>query len=144
MKSSPEAKQRSAAAKTSALAEFKKRFPRANMSKFITQVEFDENRKATARVLFPDGGGSWENALIKDSKYWSQPLKEALGVQQDGGFPFQLSLLQQNKPQSVPAIAFSDSTGQSIAALFNKQMNIYVTPTDYFTTKFREKLACQA
>ena len=88
MKSSPEAKQRSAAAKTSALAEFKKRFPRANMSKFITQVEFDENRKATARVLFPDGGGSWENALIEDSKYWSQPLKEALGVQQDGGFPF--------------------------------------------------------
>ena len=69
MKSSPEAKQRSAAAKASALAEFKKRFPRANMSKFITQVKFDANRKATARVLFPDGGGSWENALIEDSKY---------------------------------------------------------------------------
>ena len=57
---------------------------------------------------------------------------------QDGGFPSQLSLLQKNKPQPVPAIDFTDSTGQSIAALFNNQVNIYVTPTDYFTTKFRE------
>ena len=136
--SSPEAKQRSDAAKAFALAEFKKRFPRANMSKFITQVEFDETRKATARVLFPDGGGSWEDALIEDSKYWSQPLKEALGVQQDGGFPYQLSLLQQNTPQPVPAIAYSDNITQSVADIFNKQMKIYVTPTDYFTTKFRQ------
>ena len=136
MNSSPEAKQRSDAAKAYALAEFKKRFPRANMSKFITQIKFDKTRKATARVLFPDGGGSWENALIEDSKYWSQPLKAALGVQQDGGFPYELSLLQSNKPQLVPAIDFTNSTGQSIAALFNK--HIYVTPTDYFTTKFRQ------
>ena len=90
------------------------------MSEFIAQVEFDANRKAIARVLFPVGGGSWENALIEDSKYWSQPLKDALGMQQDGGFPYQLSLLQQDKPQPVPAIAFSDSTGQSIADLFDK------------------------
>ena len=138
MNSSPAAKQRSAAAKAYALSEFKKRFPRANMSKFITQVEFDSNRKATARVLFPDGDGSWENALIEDSKYWSQPLKDALGVQQDGGFPYQLSLLQQNKPQPVPAIDFADSITQSVADIFNKEVNIYVTPTDYFTTKFRQ------
>ena len=138
MNSSPEAKQRSDAAKAKALSEFKKRFPRADMSKFIVQDEFDSNRKATARVLFPDGGGSWENALIEDSKYWSQPLKEALGVQQDGGFPYQLSLLQQNKPQPVPAIDFSDSVTQSIADIFNKEIKIYVTPTDYFTTKFRQ------
>ena len=136
--SSPEAKQRSAAAKAQALSEFKKRFPRANMSKFITQVEFDSNRKATARVLFPDGGGSWENALIEDSKYWSQPLKDALGMQQDGGFPSQLSLLQQDKPQPVPAVDFADSITQSVSDIFNKEVNIYVTPTDYFTTKFRQ------
>ena len=52
MNTSPEAKQRSAAAKAHALSEFKKRFPRADMSKFIVQAEFDSNRKATARVLF--------------------------------------------------------------------------------------------
>ena len=137
MNSSPEAKQRSAAAKAQALSDFKKRFPRADMSKFIAKVEFDANRKATARVLFPEGDGSWENALIEDSKYWS-PLKDALGVQQDGGFPYQLSLLQQNKPQPVPAIDFADNITQSVADIFNKEMNIYVTPTDYFTTKFRQ------
>ena len=135
---SSEAKQRSAAAKAHALSEFKKRFPRANMSKFIVQDEFDSNRKATARVLFPDGDGSWENALIEDSKYWSQPLKDALGMQQDGGFPYQLSLLQQDKPQPVPAVEFSDRITQSVADIFNKEVNIYVTTTDYFTTKFRQ------
>ena len=138
MNSSPEAKQRSDAAKAQALSEFRKRFPSADMSRFQVQVEFDANRKALGRVLFPDGAGSWENVLIEDSKYWSQPLKDALGVNQDGGFPYQLSLLQQNKPPPVPAIEFSDSITQSVADIFDKEIKIYVTPTDYFTTKFRQ------
>ena len=136
--SSSEAKQRGAAAKALAVSEFKKRFPRVDISRFITQVEFDANRKVLGRVLFPDGAGSWENALLEDQKYWSQPLKDALGVQQDGGFPYELSLLQQNKPQPVRAIDFADSITQSIADIFNKEIKIYVTPTDYFTTKFRQ------
>ena len=137
MTTSPEAKQRSDAAKAKALSDFKKRFPHAQMSKFQVQVEIDANRKASGEVLFPDGNGSWE--LIGDQKYWSPALRSALGVQQDGGFPYQLSLLQQNKPpQPVPAIEFTENTGQSIADLFNKQLKIYVTPTDYFTTKFRQ------
>ena len=137
---SSEAKQRSAAAKALALSDFQKRFPHAQMSRFQVQVEFDANRKALGRVLFPDGDGSWENPLIEDQKYWSPALKAALGAQQDGGFPTQLSLLptQSQAPQPVPAIAFSDNTGQRIADLFNKQVKIYVTPTDYFTTKFRQ------
>ena len=137
---SSEAKQRSAAAKSLALSDFQKRFPHAQMSRFEVQVEFDANRKALGRVLFPDGDGSWENPLIEDQKYWSPALKAALGAQQDGGFPAQLSLLptQSQAPHPVPAITFSDNTGQSIADLFNKQVKIYVTPTDYFTTKFRQ------
>ena len=136
--SSSEAKQRGAAAKALAVSDFKKRFPSADMSRFQVQVEFDANRKATGRVLFPDGDGSWENPLIEDRKYWSQPLKDALGLHQDGGFPYQLSLFVQSKPQPVPTIDFSDNTTQSVADLFNKEMKIYVTPTDYFTTKFRK------
>ena len=138
--SSTEAKQRSDAAKAQALSDFKKRFPHAQMSRFQVQVEFDANRKALGEVLFPDGNGSWEDPLIENQKYWSPALRSALSAQKDGGFPYQLSLLQQNKPplQPVPAIAFSDNTGQSIADLFNKQLKIYVTPTDYFTTKFRQ------
>ena len=125
MNSSPEAKQRSDAAKAQAFSEFKKRFPRADVTKFIARVDFDPNRKATGRVLFPDGDGSWENPLIEDRKYWSQPLKDALGMHQDGGFPAQLSMLVQNTPQPVPAVDFSDNNiTQSIADLFNKEMNI--------------------
>ena len=135
---SSEAKQRGAAAKALALSDFKKRFPHANISRFQVQVEFDANRKALGRVLFPDGDGSWENPLIEDQKYWSPPLKAALGVQQDGGFPAQLSPIPLSKPLPVPAIDFSAATGPSVADLFNKEMKIYVSPTDYFTTKFRK------
>ena len=103
MNSSPEAKQRSDAAKAQALSEFRKRFPSADMSRFQVQVEFDANRKALGRVLFPDGAGSWENVLIEDSKYWSQPLKDALGVNQDGGFPYQLSLLPAKQAPTSPS-----------------------------------------
>ena len=138
MNSSPEAKQRSDAAKAQAFSEFRKRFPRADLSKFIARVEFDPKRKATGRVLFPDGDGSWENPLIEDRKYWSQPLKDALGLHQDGGFPAQLSLLSENKPQPVPAVGFYDNITHSIADVLNKELKIYVTPTDYFTTKFRQ------
>ena len=136
--SSSEAKQRSKAAKAVALSEFKKRFPRADTAKFQVQVDFDANRKATGRVLFPDGDGSWENPLIEDQKYWSPALKAALGVPQDGGFPAQLSPMQQYNKPPVPAIDFSSTTGPSVADLFNKEMKIYVSPTDYFTTKFRK------
>ena len=136
--SSSEVKQRGAAAKALAISDFKKRFPSNDISKFQVQVEFDPNRKATGRVLFPDGDGSWENPLIEHRKYWSQPLKDALGLHQDGGFPFQLLPLVQNTPQPVPAVDFSDNITQSVADLFNKEMKIYVTPIEFFTTKFRK------
>ena len=135
---SSKAKQRSDAGKAHAFSEFKKRFPSANISRFIAQVDFDPNFKATGRVLFPDGDGSWENPLIEDRKYWSQGLRDALGFHQDGGFPAKLSLLIENKPQPVPAVDFSDNITQSIADVLNKEIKIYVTPTDYFTTKFRQ------
>ena len=138
--SSSEAKQRIAAAKAKAISEFKKRFPRADISRFEEEVEMNsKTRNATATVLFTESDGSQTDVVRKDRKYWSQPLKDALGMQQDGGFPAQLTLLVQNTPQPVPAVDFSDNNiTQSIADLFNKEMNIYVTPTDYFTTKFRK------
>ena len=76
--------------------------------------------------------GLWENPLIKDRKYWSQGLRDALGFHQDGRFPAQLSLLIENKPQPVPAIDLSDNITQSIGDVLNKQIKFYVTPTDYF------------
>ena len=69
----------------------------------------------------------------------SEVTKPNIKVQhQDGGFPAQLSLLTENKPQPVPAVDFSNNITQSIADVLNKELKIYVTPTDYFTTKFRQ------
>ena len=137
---SAEAKQRGAAAKVVALSDFKNLFPYADITKFQVQVDFDANRRATGHVLFPSGDGSQEDPLIEDQKYWSPALKEALGIPQDGGFPAQLSLRQQynKKPLPVPAIDFSSPTGQSVADIFNKEIKIYVAPTDYFTAQFRK------
>ena len=132
--SSSEAKQRVAAAKALAISEFKKRFPHADISRFQEEVELDASRNATATVLFTESDGSQTDPLIKDHKYWSQALRDTLGFHQDGGFPAQLSPLIENKPQPVPAVDFYDNITQSIADVFNKEMNIYVTPTDYFTT----------
>ena len=132
-------KQRAAAAKAYAISEFKKRFPHANISKFQVQAEFDTNRKATGRVLFPDGDGSWEDPLIGDLKYWSRPLMDALQMHQDGGFPLQLTPFIQNNPQKpIPAVDFSKEIQSSIGDVLNKELKIYVTPTEFFTTKFRE------
>lgn len=116
--SSSEAKQRAAAAKTQALSEFKKRFPLADISKFQVKVEFDPNRKATGRVLFPDGDGSWENPLIEDRKYWSRSLMDALQMHQDGGFPIQITPFIHTKPQMpIPAVDFSEEIDKSMHIL---------------------------
>ena len=136
--SSSEAKQRAAAAKARAISEFKKRFSRADISRFEEAVEVDANYKATATVLFTESDGSQTDPLIKNRKYWSQALRDALGMHQTGVFPAQLSLLIQNKPQPVPGVAFSDNITQSIADVLNKELKFYVTLTDYFTTKFRQ------
>ena len=71
--SSSEAQQRAAAAKAHAISECKKRFPRANISRFQEEVEFDSNRKATATVLFTESDGLQTNPLIKDREYWFKP-----------------------------------------------------------------------
>ena len=137
---SSEAKQRGAAAKAHAISEFKKRFPYADISRFKVQVDFDPKRKATGEVLFPESADSWADPLLVDRKYWTQAMKDALGMHQDGGFPFQLSLTKQNSTtKPILAVDFSKKQIQSsIGDVLNKEPKIYVTPTEFFTTKLRQ------
>ena len=66
-------------------------------------------------------------------------MKDALGMHQDGGFPFQLSLTKQNNPKKpIPAVGFSEKIQSSVGDVLNKELRIYVTPTEFFTTKFRQ------
>ena len=79
--------------------------------------------------------GSREDPL----KNWSKPMKDALEKHQDGGFPFQLSLTTQTKPQMlIPAVYFSEKIQSSIGDVLNKELKIYVSPTEFFTAKFRK------
>ena len=139
---SSEAKQRIAAAKAHAISEFKKRFPRTDVSRFEEEVEVDANHKATATVLFTESDGSQTDPLIKERKYWSRRLMDALQMHQDGGFPTQLTPFMQTKqPQMpIPAVDVSEEIDKSrhIGDILNKELKIYVTPTEFFTTKFRE------
>ena len=129
---SSEAKtKRGAAAKANAISEFKKRFPNADMSRLEVQADFDANHKATGAVYFRESKDSLANPLLIDRKYWTQPMKDALGMHQDGGCPFQLLITKQTNPtKPIPAVDFSKTKIQtSIGDVLNKELRIYVTPT---------------
>ena len=60
-------------------------------------------------------------------------MKTALGI---GRFPIELTL-NSNSVKPIPTIEF-DKNPKTTGNLFNEQIKTYVTPTDYFKTKFRE------
>ena len=118
---------------------FLAKYPNADKSKFVPQTDFTKDHTGTSEIYFKAGPGHLIDVLGSDSKYWSPEMKSALGVGQSSeGFPQQLTpsgLKGDSLP--IPAVPFHDST-QSLKKIFNDQLNIYVTPDQYFTTKFRE------
>ena len=134
---SPEATKLAAAAKAKALSYFKQRFPNADMSAFTVQVNFDENHKATGEVFFKEGQGSLRGVFGSDRKFWPEAMKNALGLHQDGGLPYQLSI-NNRSPKPIPAVDFSKNIQSNIGEALNKPQKIYFTPTDFFTTQFRQ------
>ena len=88
-------------------------------------------------MFYPESDGSWTDPLLKDRKYWSQAMKDALGMNQDGDFPFQF-LPNNNPKKQIPAVDFSEKIQSSIGDVLNKELKFYVTPTEFFTTKFRQ------
>ena len=134
---SPEATKLAAAAKAKALSYFKQRFPNADMSAFTVKVDFDENHKTTGEVFLKEGQGSLKSVFGSERNYWPQAMKNALGLHQDGGFPYQLSI-NNRSPKPIPAVDFSKNTQSNIGEALNKLQKIYVTPTDFFTTQFRQ------
>ena len=118
---------------------FLAKYPKADKSKFEPQTDFAKDHTATSEIYFKAGPGHLINVLGSDSKYWSPEMKSALGVDQSSeGFPQQLTpsgLKGDSLP--IPAVGFHDAA-PSLKKIFNDQLNIYVTPDQYFTTKFRE------
>ncbi len=136
---SPEAKNISDAAKAKAWKTFLAKYPNADRTKFEAQVEFAYNHTATAEIYYKAGPGHLINVLGSNSSTWSSEMKNALGISQNAvGFPQQLSPLGvKNISLPIPAVEFHEAA-PSLKKIFNNEINIYVTPVQYFTTKFRE------
>ena len=67
-------------AEKKAWANFNQHFPNADKSKFEAQVLFDEKRNASAEIYFKAGPGHMINVFGFEKIYWSDAMKEALGV----------------------------------------------------------------
>ena len=95
-------------------------------------------REMSARKYFSKPGeGSLQSVFGSDRKYWSAGMKQALGLEDSGGFPYQLSPLGSKVSLPIPAEPF-EGKAPSLKKIFNAEMKIYVTPEEYFKTKFRE------
>ena len=129
---SDEAKYISEAAKAKAWKNFKREYPFADLSKFEAQTDFNE-KHASADIKFKAGPGFWQSVSGSDRRYWSDKMKEALGI---GGFPVELTL-NYYPLLPVPAVQFEENP-ESISELFNQRINIFVSSTEYFITKFRD------
>ena len=129
---SDEAKKISEEAKAKAWKDFKREYPFADLSKFVAQTDFNE-KHATAEIYLKAGPGFRQSVSESDRRYWSDQMKEALGI---GGFPVELSL-NYHPLFSVPAVQFEENP-EGFGEFFNQKINSFVSPTEYFTTKFRE------
>ena len=153
---SDEAKYISEVVKAKAWKDFKREYPFADLSKFEAQTDFIDKKHATAEIYLKAGPGFWQSVSESDRKYWSfkylyflnvycgddwrinkvsksDDMKSALGI---GGFPVELSL---NSHQLLPVLAVQfEENPEGISELFNQKINIFVSPTEYFTTKFRD------
>jgi len=130
-----------AIAKSNAWREFVGHFPKADRSRFIAQGNTD-GKKVTKEIFFKEGPGSLQSVFGSDKKYWSEEIKKALCLEDKrsgaiGGFPFQLAPLGSKVSLAIPAVPF-DGKAPSLKKIFDAPIQIYVTPDQYFTTKFQE------
>ena len=97
------------------------------------EVVFGEKHYTTGVVEFKASPGWLQDPEEIDEINRRRALRVTLGL---GNFPYQL-LMSRNVKKPVPAVDFANSVA-SVGGLFNQEQNIYVTPTEYFTTKYRE------
>ena len=105
-------------------------------TQFYVQTSADEKYRISAEVFFNESAGSSVSVFGSDRKYWSQKMKNALGVISEEGFPFQLSLSKTKRALPIPAVDFTEPA-PSIAKILNQENRIYATPDEFFVTKFR-------
>lgn len=119
--------------KDAAWAKFRRRFPGANSSRFSTESYFDKKGNVTVDLLY-DGHSVFDaEGETLFSAYIPESMRKALCV--STGFPLALIVNPATK-HPIPATPFSESLQSLQGALTSIQ--IYITPSAFFTTEFRE------
>jgi len=85
---------------------FNKEFPNADKSKFESQAEVVSKGNVSAEIFFKKGPGYFKSVFGSDRKYWDADMKKALGLGDNGGFPYQLSPLRTKSFLAHPSRAF--------------------------------------
>ena len=81
-------------------------------------MSFDDKRQAVAKEYLNRFDGVQTSVSRSDGRYWDDDMKKALGI---GGFPLEITL---------------NRIGNAVCR-FNEEIEISVTPNQYFNAKFR-------
>ena len=92
-------------------------------------MSFDDKRQAVAKEYLNRFDGVQTSVSRSDGRYWDDDMKKALGI---GGFPLEITLNRIGKKE-VPAVLFNENA----VCRFNEEIEIFVTPNQYFNAKFR-------
>ena len=133
----PDGKTQIAEAKKDLWVPFNQQFPNADKNKFESQVTVESKGNVSTEIFFKASDDFLQSMFGSDRKYWSSGMKKALGLEDRGGFPYQLSPLGSKVSLPIPAVPFEGKV-PSLKKIFNAGIKIYVTPDQYFTTKCRE------
>ena len=120
---------------------FLERYPHADLSKFRRVFERYDRENKEEHVKFVGRDGSEYEVFYKKrfeySLYFPDEMKKALGLPVD--FPLELTL-NPHPSLPIPAIDFGESRPLKSLNLREKlkRLNIYATPTDYFSVPVRD------
>ena len=120
---------------------FLERYPHAVLSKFLRVFERYDRENKEEHVKFVGRDGSeyevFDKSKFMYSLYFPNEMKKALGLPAD--FPLELTL-NPHPSLPIPAIDFDESRPLNRLNLREKlkRLNIYATPTDYFSVPVRD------
>ena len=116
-------------AKKDAWVPFNQQFPNADKSKFVSQTTVESKGNVSAEIFFKASEGSLQSVFGSDRKYWSAGLKQALGLEDSGGFPYQF-LCQVSLP--IPAEPFNEKAPSlGFNTLFRNNFGNFRDPKEF-------------
>ena len=113
-----------AEAKKDAWVPFNQQFPNADKSKFVSQATVESKENVSAEIFFKASEGSLQSVFGSDRKYWSADMKQALGLENSSGFPYQLSPFGSKVSLPIPAEPFEKKNAKLEENIQHRHQNL--------------------